>query len=189
MKVAPIMRLINEEKSLSTHLVHTGQHYDDKMSNVFFNELQIPKPKYNLNVGSGSHASQTAKIMLEFEKVCIESNPDFVILVGDVNSTLACAITAKKMNIKIIHIEAGLRSFDRKMPEEINRLVTDSITDYFFITEKSAETNLLNEGVSKNKIYFVGNLMIDSLHFGLKKISSIENNINHDFGLVTLHRP
>ena len=189
MKVAPIMRLINKEKSLSTHLVHTGQHYDDKMSNVFFNELQIPKPKYNLNVGSGSHASQTAKIMLEFEKVCIESRPDFVILVGDVNSTLACAITAKKMNIKIIHIEAGLRSFDRKMPEEINRLVTDSITDYFFITEKSAETNLLNEGVSKNKIYFVGNLMIDSLHFGLKKISSIKNNINHDFGLVTLHRP
>ena len=189
MKIAPIMRLLKNSHSIDASIVHTGQHYDYKMSEVFFTDLEIPKPKYNLDVGSDSHAKQTAKIMVKFEEVCEKFKPDYVILVGDVNSTLACAITAKKMNIKVIHIEAGLRSYDRFMPEEINRLVTDSITDYYFITEQDAFDNLMKEGVKEDRIFYVGNLMIDSLYFALKKIKKRAMFNNNEYGLVTLHRP
>ena len=189
MKIAPIMRLLKNNKSIISRLVHTGQHYDYKMSDIFFSELEIPNPEYNLEVGSSSHSVQTAKIMIKFEEVCKDFVPDFILLVGDVNSTLACAITAKKMNIKVIHVEGGLRSFDRTMPEEINRLVTDSISDYYFITENNAMENLHNEGISNDKIYFVGNLMIDSLYFALNKIKERKKFDNNHYGLVTLHRP
>ena len=168
MKVAPIMRLINEEKSLSTHLVHTGQHYDDKMSNVFFNELQIPKPKYNLNVGSGSHASQTAKIMLKFEKVCIESNPDFVILVGDVNSTLACAITAKKMNNLGIFTGKDLRKFEQA---DLLKHFGKSGKHYFEIV-RSIQNNPVNPNRIRKSIGTEQTFSIDlkSRNFILEKL-------------------
>ena len=189
MKIAPIMRLLKKNNSINASIVHTGQHYDYKMSEVFFTDLEIPKPKYNLDVGSDTHAKQTAKIMIKFEEVCLDFIPDYVILVGDVNSTLACAITAKKMNIEVMHIEAGLRSYDRFMPEEINRLVTDSIADYYFITEQDAYNNLKNEGIADDRIFSVGNLMIDSLYFGLEKINKREKFDDEHYGLVTLHRP
>ena len=156
MKVAPLMRALKNNGGFETILVHTGQHYDKKMSEVFFNDLEIPQPDFNLNVGSGTHSIQTARIMEKFEDVCSKSNPDLVIVVGDVNSTMACAIVAKKLHIKVAHIEAGLRSNDRDMPEEINRLVTDSISDYFFVTEESGESNLLKEGHCESKIFFSG---------------------------------
>jgi UDP-N-acetylglucosamine 2-epimerase (non-hydrolysing) len=146
------------------HLIcHTGQHYDEKMSKVFFDDLELPHPDFYLGVGSGSHAEQTAKVMIEFEKVLLEEKPDIVIVVGDVNSTIACSITAKKLHIKVAHVEAGLRSFDEKMPEEINRVLTDRISDYLFVTEQSGIDNLKNEGIAVAKIHFVGNTMIDSL--------------------------
>ena len=189
MKIAPLIHKIKKFNNLNYKLVHTGQHYDYKMSETFFVDLDIHEPDYFLEVGSGSHAEQTGKIMLAFEKVCIQYEPDFVLVVGDVNSTLACSITAKKMNIKVAHIEAGLRSNDLTMPEEINRLVTDSITDLFFITERDAYANLAKEGVSEDKIYNVGNLMIDTLHYGLNKISSKNKFHSHPYGVVTLHRP
>lgn len=189
MKVAPLLRTLKSNKSLNFTLVHTGQHYDKKMSDVFFDDLNIPKPKYNLNVRSGSHAEQTAKIMLSFEKICISDSPDLLVVVGDVNSTMACSIVAKKLNIKVAHIEAGLRSNDRDMPEEINRLITDSITDYFFVTEDSGKENLLKEGNKESNIFYVGNLMIDSLHYGLEKISNKQKFSDEEYGLVTLHRP
>ena len=189
MKVAPLMRALKNNGGFETILVHTGQHYDKKMSEVFFNDLEIPQPDFNLNVGSGTHSIQTARIMEKFEDVCSKSNPDLVMVVGDVNSTMACAIVAKKLHIKVAHIEAGLRSNDRDMPEEINRLVTDSISDYFFVTEESGESNLLKEGHCKSKIFFSGNLMIDSLHFGLGKISGDNAPTEEEYGLITLHRP
>jgi len=187
MKIAPLIREINKNK-LDLTLVHTGQHYDKQMSDVFFEDLEIPKPNFNLNVGSSSHAIQTAKIMVEFEKVCKTVAPDLLIVPGDINSTMACTLVAKKMNIKVAHIEAGLRSGDLEMPEEINRIVTDSISDYFFVTEESGIRNLLNEGHSNDNIFFVGNLMIDSLYFSLKKICQ-KNDQKFDYGLITLHRP
>ena len=144
-------------------LVHTGQHYDERMSKAFFDDLGMPRPDVDLGVGSGSHAEQTARIMVEFERVCLRESPDLVVVVGDVNSTMACAITAKKLGIKVAHVEAGLRSRDMSMPEEINRLCTDALCDYLFTTDRLADENLRREGVAEEKIHFVGNVMIDTL--------------------------
>ena len=189
MKIAPIFHQLKNNISINPILVHSGQHYDQKMSDVFFKDLDIPQPDYNLDVRSGSHAQQTAKIMISFEDVCLKEKPDLVIVVGDINSTFACAITTKKLHIKVAHIESGLRSHDRMMPEEINRLATDSISDYFFVTEDSGEKNLLLEGHDKENIYYVGNLMIDSLYYGLKKNESKGKFNASDYGVITLHRP
>ena len=189
MKVAPFLRILEKDNFFKSTLVHTGQHYDKKMSDIFFEELNISSPDYNLNIRSGSHANQTAKIMIAFEDVCQKVKPDLIVVVGDINSTMACSIVAKKLQIKLAHIEAGLRSGDRNMPEEINRLLTDSISDYFFVTEPSGEKNLLKEGHKNDSIFFVGNLMIDSLHYGLKKIEPENAYDKEDYGLVTLHRP
>jgi UDP-N-acetylglucosamine 2-epimerase (non-hydrolysing) len=163
MKVAPLIKELQYNKEAETFLVHTGQHYDYNMSKQFFDDLEIPEPGVFLGVGSGTHAQQTANIMTAFEKTLLEAKPDVVIVVGDVNSTIACALTAVKLSIKVAHIEAGLRSFDRTMPEEINRILTDVISDLLFVTEESAIENLIKEGIAKDKIYFVGNLMIDTL--------------------------
>jgi UDP-N-acetylglucosamine 2-epimerase (non-hydrolysing) len=172
-------------------LIHTGQHYDYEMSKVFFNDLDIPKPDYFLDVGSGTHAEQTAKAMVEFEKICLGERPDVVVVVGDVNSTPACSVTAKKLHIKVAHVEAGLRSCDMAMPEEINRIVTDAISDYLFVTEKSGIENLQREGRRKEQIFFVGNIMIDTLFYGLKKLDSVQAccSPNSQYAVVTLHRP
>ena len=203
MKIAPIINALTEHNRLSckpidSFLVHTGQHYDERMSKLFFDDLEIPKPDIDLGVGSGSHAEQTAEIMRRFEKVCLKEMPTHILVVGDVNSTIACALVASKLNIKIIHVEAGLRSFDRTMPEEINRVLTDCISDYLFITEKSAEENLLREGIPKEKIFFVGNVMVDTLLRHREKAE--KSKILDDLGLrkgkiigpysvLTLHRP
>lgn len=205
MKIGPLIDEMKKHRGIESVLVHTEQHYDENMSKLFFDQLGLPKPDIYLGAGSGSHAQQTAKVMLEFEKVLVKENPDLVIVVGDVNSTIACALTASKLQIKIAHVEAGLRSFDKSMPEEINRVLTDHISDYLFITEKSGEINLLREGIDKNKIFFVGNVMIDTLlkHKEKAKDSKIlfdlgletEKGFNRSgrkvepFALVTLHRP
>lgn len=195
MKIAPIQQIMQKmNNSFEPVLVHTGQHYDERMSKLFFDDLELPKPDIYLGVGSGSHAEQTAKIMIEFEKVCMEHKPDLVVVVGDVNSTAACSMVASKMWIPIAHVEAGLRSFDRKMPEEINRIITDALSDYLFVTEKSGITNLMKEGIPEDKIHFVGNVMIDSLSNYLNKNrnSNILEDMNLEekgYSLVTLHRP
>jgi UDP-N-acetylglucosamine 2-epimerase (non-hydrolysing) len=195
MKIAPIQRLMkNQSNSFDPVLVHTGQHYDERMSKLFFEDLQLPEPDIYLGVGSGTHAEQTAKIMVEFEKICIEYKPDLVLVVGDVNSTAACSIVASKQWIPVAHVEAGLRSFDRKMPEEINRVVTDALSEYLFITENSGIENLAKEGVNPAKVHFVGNVMIDSLVFFLEKAreSKILDQLqlgSGNYALVTLHRP
>jgi len=195
MKVAPIHKAFQRYSTKIRHLIcHTGQHYDKKMSKVFFEDLEMPHPDFYLGVGSGSHAEQTANVMVEFEKVLIAEKPDLIIVVGDVNSTVACSLVAAKLNIKVAHVEAGLRSFDRTMPEEINRLLTDAISDYLFVSEKSGLTNLKNEGIFQNKVFFVGNVMIDSLiHYLPKadKSSALQNYslTPSDYILVTLHRP
>jgi len=168
MKIAPIIETINDriqstDNPIKYILVHTGQHYDEEMSKLFFDNLSIPAPDIDLEVGSASHAVQTAEIMKKFEKICLGENPTYVLVVGDVNSTIACALVASKLGIKIIHVEAGLRSFDRSMPEEINRVLTDAISDLLFTTEESANRNLRAEGISEQKIHFVGNVMIDTL--------------------------
>lgn len=195
MKIAP---LINEFRKYSglfeVLLIHTGQHYDFEMSELFFQDLNIPKPDIYLNVGSDSHAVQTAKIMIEFEKVLLKEKPELVIVVGDVNSTLACSLVASKVNIKIAHVEAGLRSFDRTMPEEINRTITDSLSDYLFVTEKSGLENLSNEGINSKKVHFVGNIMIDTIINSKLKIqkSKILEKLRLQFktySVLTLHRP
>lgn len=195
MKVAPLHREFQKYSSIIDHQIcHTGQHYDEMMSKVFFEDLELPQPDYYLGVGSGSHAVQTASIMIEFEKILAVQKPDLVIVVGDVNSTIACTLTASKMNIRTAHVEAGLRSFDRNMPEEINRMLTDTISDFLFVTEQSGIKNLENEGISKDKVYFTGNVMIDSLEYYLHKTEnsnllselSVEKN---NYVLVTLHRP
>ncbi|NWF75471.1 MAG: UDP-N-acetylglucosamine 2-epimerase (non-hydrolyzing) [Nitrospirae bacterium] len=197
-KIAPLvhqLKCVQNSKLVSQKvlwkIIHTGQHYDYEMSKVFFDELDIPKPDYFLNAGSGSHAKQIAKIMLEFEKVCLKEKPDIVVVVGDVNSTLACSITAKKLNIKVAHVEAGLRSFDMTMPEEINRMVTDSISDYLFVSEESGITNLKKEGKVQSKVFFVGNVMIDTLFYGLKKLKRKQTFKSErlNYAVVTLHRP
>lgn len=175
-------------------LVHTGQHYDFKMSSVFFRDLDIPKPQVHLSVGSGSHASQTARIMTAFEQVVLKVKPAMVIVVGDVNSTLACSLAASKLHIPVAHVEAGLRSFDRRMPEEINRIATDRISDHLFVTEESGVKNLLKEGVSKKHIHFTGNVMIDALFQSLAKVRSSKvldklHLKSKSYAVVTLHRP
>jgi len=199
MKVAPLMREMSRyPQKFDQLLLNTGQHYDDEMSKCFFNDLELPEPDVYLGVGSGTHAEQTGKIMIKFEKVCIKEKPDLVIVVGDVNSTIACALVAAKLCIPVAHIEAGLRSFDRTMPEEINRILTDQISDYLFTTCEDANQNLIKEGIPENKIFFVGNAMIDSLlnHMKiannsviLEKLGLIKNNKIKKYGLVTLHRP
>jgi UDP-N-acetylglucosamine 2-epimerase (non-hydrolysing) len=202
MKVAPIIkaaeahnqRAKNGERPIQCRLVHTGQHYDAKMSDIFFQELGIPAPDVNLEVGSGSHAAQTANIMLRFEPVLEKERPDWLVVVGDVNSTMACTVVAAKLGVRVAHIEAGLRSFDRTMPEEINRLVTDSIADLLLTPSEDANENLRREGVADEKIKLVGNIMIDALIANLEKARS--NPILTSLGLaksgfvyVTLHRP
>jgi UDP-N-acetylglucosamine 2-epimerase (non-hydrolysing) len=194
MKIAPIQREMEKSAHIDPLIIHTGQHYDEKMSKLFFEDLELPRPARYLQVGSASHAQQTAKIMIEFEKVVQEEEPDLVLVVGDVNSTAACSLVAAKLGVKIAHVEAGLRSYDRTMPEEINRMVTDTLSDYLFVTEKSGLDNLRKEGISDEKVFFTGNVMIDSLVYFLEKAkkSDILNqlNINSDeYALVTLHRP
>ncbi len=195
MKVAPIHKAFQKYAATVDHLIcHTGQHFDEKMSEVFFTQLELPKPHFFLGIGGGSHAEQTAKIMIEFEKICLNEKPDLVIVVGDVNSTMACTLVTSKLGIKTAHVEAGLRSFDREMPEEINRLVTDVLADYLFTTEEKAQQNLLKEGVNENKIFFCGNVMIDSLVQFLPKIeqSEITTQLGLEKGsfiLCTFHRP
>jgi UDP-N-acetylglucosamine 2-epimerase (non-hydrolysing) len=195
MKMAPIIEAMNKYPEKIDHLlVHTGQHYDQKMSKAFFDDLAMPKPDIDLGVGSGSHAEQTAKIMVAFEKVCLEQKPDLVIVVGDVNSTMACTITAKKLGIKVAHVEAGLRSRDMNMPEEINRLCTDVLCDYLFTTDRIADDNLKHEGVASEKVFFVGNVMIDTLLKHKTKASQLDLlsrlglNAGH-YATLTLHRP
>jgi len=164
MKIAPLLEAFRPYRDAhEVRLVHTGQHYDAKMSDDFFRDLGIPKPDVNLGVGSASHAEQTARVMVAFEQVCLRERPDWVVVVGDVNSTMACAITAKKLGIRVAHVEAGLRSRDMSMPEEINRLCTDAISDLLFTTDEIASANLQREGVPEGRIHFVGNTMIDSL--------------------------
>ncbi len=194
MKVAPIYKALAATQRYKPILLHTGQHYDEKMSKIFFEELELPKPDIYLGVGSGSHAEQTAKIMIEFEKVLCKEVPDLVIVVGDVNSTLACSIVAAKLLVPVAHVEAGLRSYDRTMPEEINRLVTDSVSDLLFVSEPSGIYNLMKEGVPDEKVFFVGNVMIDSLvaHIDKANNSKILEQLNltpKAYTLVTLHRP
>jgi len=194
MKIAPIQREMARYPEMDVHLVHTGQHYDERMSKLFFNDLQMPKPDTYLNVGSDTHAAQTARVMIEFEKVLNTEKPDLVIVVGDVNSTAACSLVASKMGIKIAHVEAGLRSFDRTMPEEINRLVTDVISDFLFVTEQSGLDNLKHEGIDDDKVFFVGHVMIDSLirFFDKAEASTIMDTLQvrpDEYALVTLHRP
>ena len=191
-KIAPLVyELRKDSRGIEWKLVHTGQHYDYEMSKVFFDELDISKPDYFLGAGSGTHAEQTAKIMVEFEKVCLKEKPDVVVVVGDVNSTLACSVTAKKLHIKVAHVEAGLRSGDMSMPEEINRIVTDSLSDYLFVTEKSGAKNLRKEGRHEKQVFHVGNIMIDTLHYGLNKLKRLQNPKSRDgrYAVVTLHRP
>lgn len=202
MKIAPVIHAIddhnrkrgNGERAIECRLVHTGQHYDEKMSGVFFQELGIPAPDDNLGVGSGSHAVQTAHIMLNFEPVCLRENPDWVVVVGDVNSTMACTLVAAKLGIPVAHIEAGLRSFDRGMPEELNRLVTDSLADMLLTPSADGDENLRHEGVAEEKIHRVGNVMIDSLVAQLGQADATDTLERLDlkagrFVYVTLHRP
>lgn len=195
-KMAPLVRQIKEAWSdtFETTLVHTGQHYDEKLSQVFFEELQIPQPDVNLGVGSGTATRQIAEMMQRFEEVLIWKKPDRVVVVGDVNSTLATALAAEKMGIPVAHVEAGLRSFDRSMPEETNRVLTDRLSDLLFATEESAVQNLRNEGFEKERIFWVGNVMIDALisHAQEAERSTILNRMNLDpqqYTLITLHRP
>ncbi len=194
MKIAPLMDAYKAYPEVNPILVHTGQHYDKKMSGLFFRELCIPEPDINLGVGSASHAVQTAEIIKAFEIVILKQKPDIVIVVGDVNSTIACGLVAVKMGVKLAHVEAGLRSFDRTMPEEINRLLTDSISDLLFCTEQSGVDNLKKEGVPEEKIFLVGNVMIDSLQKNMEKakkstiLDKLELN-GDSFAVLTLHRP
>lgn len=194
MKVAPLVAEMRCHQELEPVLVHTGQHYDYSMSQIFFDQLNIPEPDYNLEVGSGSHHSQTSEIIRRFGDLVQQDRPDMVLVVGDVNSTIACALVAAKEAIPIVHVEAGLRSFDRAMPEEINRILTDSISDLLFTTEESGNRNLADEGVSSDKVFFVGNLMIDSLvgSIDAARRSPLMNKLGlHKQGYVvlTLHRP
>ena len=205
MKIAPLMQALKNHQTIEPVLVHTGQHYDEKMSHLFFEQLEIPRPEINLQVGSASHAVQTARIMERFEKVCNELKPGMVLVVGDVNSTVACTLVPAKLGIKTAHYEAGLRSRDKSMPEEINRMVTDSICDYFFTTSPDADENLILEGKKTEQIFRVGNLMIDTLlkwsdrlHDIRLQLQPIQNGRVIDFsasyrarefGVLTFHRP
>lgn len=194
MKIAPLMRAFKEKSDFHILLVHTGQHYDANMSKLFFDELGIPKPDINLEVGSASHAVQTAEIMKRFEPVVLDFKPNYVLVVGDVNSTIACGLVAVKLGVKLIHVEAGLRSFDRTMPEEINRLLTDSISDFLFVTEQAGIDNLKREGINSSKVHLVGNVMIDTLLANKEKAEKSDilekMGLNKKgFAVITLHRP
>ena len=187
MKAAPVKHAFDRVDGVRHVLVHTGQHYDPNMSDVFFEDLGMGKPDLFLGVGSGSHAEQTARVMVEVEKICTAERPAMVIVYGDVNSTMAAAIVAKKLHIPVAHVESGLRSFDRGMPEEINRIVTDSITDLYFVTEESGRQNLLMDGVRPQRIHLVGNTMIDSLARLTERIGNTRTP--GDYIVLTLHRP
>ena len=202
MKIAPIVRAIKAHGGLEYKIIHTGQHYDHDMNDVFFEELGIPEPDVFMAAGGGSHAQQTGKIMIAFEEYCEAHKPDAVLVVGDVNSTLACSIVAKKLCIPVAHVEAGLRSGDMRMPEEINRLVTDSISDWFFVTEPSGVQHLKREGKCDSAIHYVGHVMVDNVLFQAEKLAlldTIEYETNSfkkamladggKYGVVTLHRP
>jgi UDP-N-acetylglucosamine 2-epimerase (non-hydrolysing) len=209
MKIAPLIRAVHSYNNTNggdiyPFLVHTGQHYDVNMSESFFRDLEIPEPDVHLNVGSGKHGEQTGKILMEFEKILLRQQPDLVLVVGDVNSTLACSLAAAKLQIPIAHVEAGLRSFDRRMPEEINRILTDAISDYLFTPSPDGNENLLKEGISPEKIFLVGDIMVDSLLCNLekakkstilkklglqKRISADHRQITRDYCILTLHRP
>lgn len=197
-KIAPVIHAVQKAQqageNISYHLIHTGQHYDKNMSDTFFEELQIPVPDANLGIGGGTQAEQTAGIMVEFEKVLLDNPTDLVVVVGDVTSTMACSITAKKLNTKVAHIEAGIRSWDLTMPEEINRMVTDSITDYFFTTSETANINLRNAGIGEDKLFFVGNVMIDTLLANIEKLRKPDffDKLALQTGnyfVLTMHRP
>ncbi len=194
MKIAPIHRRMQQSEKIEPILIHTGQHYDEKMSKTFFVDLGMPEPDVYLNVGSGSHAEQTAAVMVKIEQFLVSQRPDLLIVVGDVNSTIAASLAASKVGVSVAHVEAGLRSFDRNMPEEINRILTDAIADYLFITEQSGIDNLRHEGTPEEKVYFVGNVMIDSLTEHLEKAAELstlsEYNLQpQQYALMTLHRP
>ena len=201
MKVAPLHRAIQKLAGWTSKIVHTGQHFDAKMSDVFFTQLELPEPDFFLGIGGGSHTEVTAKIMVAFEKIVEVEKPDLIIVVGDVTSTLACTLVAIKMGIKVAHVEAGLRSFDRSMPEELNRILTDSVADYLFVTEESGMQHLKNEGVADERVFFAGNVMIDSLvryqekaktttileDLGLR--TSDSGLMTSDYIVMTMHRP
>jgi len=193
MKAAPVMAALSNRAGISQILVHTGQHYDMNMSGVFFTELGMPQPDINLEVGSGSHAAQTAQIMTRFEEVVLKEKPKLVLVYGDVNSTVAAALVCSKLHIPVGHVEAGLRSFDRTMPEEINRLLTDQVADLLFTPSRDGDENLKKEGVALEKIHLVGNVMIDTLVRLLPKAKGkglkTEWTRNEHYGLVTIHRP
>lgn len=194
MKMAPLIREMRRHPAIRATLVHTGQHYDDSMAGQFFRDLELPPPDLSLEVGSGSHAFQTAEVMKRLEPVLNDIQPHVVVVVGDINSTLAAAVTAVKLGIPVAHVEAGLRSFDRSMPEEINRLLTDAIAEYLFVTEESGRANLLREGADGGKIHMVGNVMIDSLEqcrpvWERADVVARLGLAPGDYGVVTLHRP
>jgi len=195
MKIAPLMKeLARRSERFEAILVHTGQHYDQAMSESFFRDLAIPDPDVNLGVGSGSHAEQTAQVLVAIERILVERKPDVVLVVGDVNSTIAAALAAVKLHIPVAHVEAGLRSFDRRMPEEINRVLTDAVSDWLFTTEPSAEANLLREGVARERIHFVGNVMIDTLEAQRERARGLDTLERlgleaHRYAVLTLHRP
>lgn len=202
MKIAPIVRALRVHGGFAFKIIHTGQHYDREMNDVFFEELGIPQPDVFMAAGGGSHSQQTAKIMVAFEELCQTDRPDAVLVVGDVNSTLACSIVAKKLNIPVAHVEAGLRSGDMTMPEEINRMVTDSISDWFFVTEPSGVANLKQEGKPDLAIHYVGHVMVDNLLYQAEKLANLDASgfetsgfkAGHSanggqYGVITLHRP
>jgi UDP-N-acetylglucosamine 2-epimerase (non-hydrolysing) len=188
-KVAPLVREMRTRPHIETLLVHTGQHYDDDMSDSFFRDLDIGAPDFHLGAGSGSHGVQTARILVAFEDLCVRQRPDLVVVSGDINSTIACALAATKLGIPVAHVEAGLRSFDRTMPEEINRLAVDAISDLFFTTEPSGTENLLREGKAPSSVHFVGNLMIDNLRHQVAQLPRRPEKPAEKFIVMTLHRP
>ncbi len=194
MKIAPLYHALAATDWGDPQIVHTGQHYDFNMSDAFFRDLGLPAPAFNLGVGSGSHAEQTGGVMIAYEKVCTDNQPDWIVVVGDVNSTAACAMVGTKLWIPVVHLEAGLRSGDRRMPEEINRLVTDAIADVLWTPSADADENLLREGVSKDKIDLIGNIMIDSFEMLREKIENSKSREtyglgNDQYAVLTLHRP
>jgi UDP-N-acetylglucosamine 2-epimerase (non-hydrolysing) len=197
-KIAPLLHEMRKHQEIHPLLVHTGQHYDGQLSEVFFRQMSIGEPDVNLEVGSGSHAWQTAEILKRIEPVLLKHKPDLVLVVGDVNSTIAASLAAVKLGISVAHVESGLRSFDRTMPEEINRVLTDALADYLFVTEEDAVDNLLREGRSRERIYLVGNVMIDALQYFLplaqksrlaEELGLKKDNGFHSFAVLTLHRP
>lgn len=194
MKIAPLLHALKKESWCEVRLIHTGQHYDPNMSDAFFRDLRIPTPDFHLEIGSGTHAQQTGGVMIAYEKVCTEHRPDWIVVVGDVNSTVACAMVGVKLWIPVVHLEAGLRSFDRKMPEEINRLMTDAIVDVLWTPSPDADEHLAHEGISADKIDQVGNIMIDSYEMLREQIEAAGTRSQlipdwTQYGVVTLHRP